>query len=139
MPASKVYDGTTTAVVSGTAALQAAESAGGQTSDGTPYRGHSEPDRHATGTYNSKMSLTATTVTVGRLVLTGRAMSDYTLRRQARRDDHAQGVDVQRPLGAGEQGLQRHDNGRGERHGSVADCKKRAEQHVDGTPYTVTP
>src|SRR5204863_9911309 len=55
-PASKVYDGTTTAVASGTPALQAAEGPGnGTTADGKPYTGDSvSVTGTATGTYNSK-------------------------------------------------------------------------------------
>ena len=80
VPSSKVYDGTTTAVVSGTAALQAAETAGsGTTSDGKPYSGDTVS---VTGTpaaaYNSKDVATATTVTFGGLSLTGAQAGDYS-------------------------------------------------------------
>ena len=81
VPASKVYDGTTTAVVSGTAALQAAEAAGtGSTADGKPYTVDSVSlTGTPTGTYNSKDVATATTVTFGGLSLTGTGNGDYTL------------------------------------------------------------
>ncbi len=81
VPASKVYDGTTTAVVSGTAALMTAETAGtGSTSDGTPYSGDSVSlTGTPTGTYNSKDVATATMVTFGGLSLTGAQSGDYTL------------------------------------------------------------
>ena len=81
VPASKVYDGTTTAVVSGTAALQAAEAAGtGSTADGKPYSVDSVSlTGTPTGTYNSKDVATATTVTFGGLALTGEGNGDYTL------------------------------------------------------------
>ena len=81
VPASKVYDGTTTVVVSGTAALQAAEAAGtGSTEDGKPYSVDSVSlTGTPTGTYNSKDVATATTVTFGGLALTGTGNGDYTL------------------------------------------------------------
>src|SRR6185369_17240901 len=71
VPASKVYDATTTAVVSGTASLQSTESAGsGNTSDGKPYGVDSVSlTGTPTGTYNSKDVLSATTVTFGGLSL----------------------------------------------------------------------
>ena len=81
VPGSKVYDGTTNAVVSGTAALKATEAAGaGSTSDGKPYSGDNvsltDP---ATAAYNSKDVGSATTVTFGGLSLTGAQVGDYTL------------------------------------------------------------
>ena len=80
VPASKVYDGTTTAVVSGTAALQADGGSAGSTSDGKPYTGDTVSlTGTATGTYNSKDVATATTVTFGGLSLTGTGNGDYTL------------------------------------------------------------
>ena len=81
VPASKVYDGTTTVVVSGTAALQAAEAAGtGSTEDGKTYSVDSVSlTGTPTGTYNSKDVATATTVTFGGLALTGTGNGDYTL------------------------------------------------------------
>ena len=80
-PASKVYDGTTTAVVSGTAALQATETAGsGTSSDGKPYSVDAAAlTGTATGAYNSKDVAGATTVTFGGLSLTGTGSGDYTL------------------------------------------------------------
>src|SRR5260221_11350305 len=65
-PASKVYDGTTTATpTSGSAALQPTETAGtGTTSDGKPYGVDSASlTGTASYTYNKKDGLTATTVT----------------------------------------------------------------------------
>ena len=79
-PASKVYDGTTTAVpTSGSAALQTAETAGtGSTSDGIPYSVDSVGlTGTATYNYNSKDVASASTITVGGLSLTGGA--NYTL------------------------------------------------------------
>jgi hypothetical protein len=81
VPASKVYDGTTTGVVNGTAALQSAEAAGtGTTSDGKPYSVDSVGlTGTATACYNSKDVAAATTVTFAGLSLTGNANGDYTL------------------------------------------------------------
>ena len=81
VPASKVYDATTTAAVSGTAALAASEAAGaGSSADGKPYTGDTVSiTGTATGTYNSKDVATATTVTYGGLSLTGAQAGDYTL------------------------------------------------------------
>ena len=81
VPASKVYDGTTTAEVSWTAALQAAEAAGtGSTEDGKTYSVDSVSlTGTPTGTYNSKDVAMATTVTFGGLALTGTGNGDYTL------------------------------------------------------------
>jgi autotransporter-associated beta strand protein len=79
-PASKIYDGTTTATpTSGSAALQAAEAVGtGTTSDGKPYTIDSVS---LTGTaayaYNSKDVASATTITESGLSLAGSV--DYTL------------------------------------------------------------
>ncbi len=80
-PASKVYDGTTAAVVSGTAALQTPETAGtGSTSDGAPYSGDTVSlTGTASGVYDSKDVATATTVTFGGLSLIGAQSGDYTL------------------------------------------------------------
>ena len=80
-PSSKVYDGTTTAVASGTPALQAAESAGsGTSSDGKPYSGDTvSATGTATGTYNTKDVATATTVTFAGITLTGAQASNYSL------------------------------------------------------------
>jgi hypothetical protein len=81
VPASKVYDGTTTAVVGGTAVLKPTESTGsGSTSDGTPYTGDTVSITGTpSGTYNSKDVAAATTVTFGGLSLTGSQASDYSL------------------------------------------------------------
>jgi hypothetical protein len=81
VPGSKVYDGTATAVVIGTAALQAPEAAGaGSTSDGAPYSADSVSlTGTPTGTYNSKDVATATAVSFGGLSLTGAQAGDYTL------------------------------------------------------------
>ncbi|HEY6142719.1 MAG TPA: YDG domain-containing protein [Flavobacterium sp.] len=81
VPASKEYDGTTTAVVSGTPSLQAPEAFGSGTSvDGKPYTGEDVSiGGLPIGTYNSKDVLTATTVTYGGLILIGDEASNYTL------------------------------------------------------------
>jgi hypothetical protein len=82
VPSSKVYDGTTTAVVSGSPGmLQAAEAAGaGSNSDGKPYTGDGVSlAGTATGTYNSKDVATAATVTFGGLSLNGVQAGDYSL------------------------------------------------------------
>ena len=81
VPASKVYDGTTTATVSGTPTLQSAEAVGtGTSSDGKPYSGDIvNIIGTATGTYNSPNVATATTVTFGGLSLSGPQFTDYTL------------------------------------------------------------
>ncbi len=80
-PASKVYDGTTAAVVSGTGTLQTPEAPGGGSSaDGKPYSGDQVSlTGSPTATYNSKDVTTATTVTFGGLSLSGLASGDYTL------------------------------------------------------------
>jgi len=81
VPASKVYDATTCAVVSGAAALQAAEAAGiGTTSDGKPYTVDSVSlNGTATAAYNSKEVTTANLVTFGGLSLTGTGVGNYSL------------------------------------------------------------
>ncbi|MDB5350212.1 MAG: putative hemagglutinin-related protein [Planctomycetota bacterium] len=81
VPASRIYDGTTAAVVSGTASLQATEAAGsGSTGDGKPYNVDSVGlTGTPTGTYNSKDVATAATVTFGGLSLTGAGNTNYTL------------------------------------------------------------
>ena len=72
VPSSKVYDGTTTAVVSGTAALQSPEQREAGSTDGAPYNGDdvSLSIGTLTGTYDYKDVLTATTVTFGGVTLT---------------------------------------------------------------------
>src|SRR5208282_4442291 len=81
VPGSKVYDGTTGAVVSGTAALLTPEAPGtGTTSDHTPYTVDSVSlTGTATGTYDSKNAGSATTVTFGGLSLTGTGNGNYSL------------------------------------------------------------
>jgi hypothetical protein len=82
VPTSKVYNGTTAAVVSGSpGSLQSAEAAGtGTATDGQPYTGDTVSlTGTATGTYNSKDVATAATVTFGGLSLTGAQAGDYTL------------------------------------------------------------
>ena len=68
-PSSKVYDGTTTAVVSGTPALNPAEAkAFGTGGDGNPYTGDTvNISGTATGSYNSANVAAATTVTFNNL------------------------------------------------------------------------
>ncbi|HEV2323095.1 MAG TPA: YDG domain-containing protein, partial [Terracidiphilus sp.] len=80
-PASKIYDATTNATVSGTPTLQTAEAAGaGTTSDGKPY---SVDAVSLTGTpsgaYNTKDVATATTVSIGGISLTGTGNGNYSL------------------------------------------------------------
>ena len=79
--ASKVYDGTTKAVVTGTKTLSAAEAAGtGTSTDGKSYTGDVVSlTGTAVGTYNSKDVATATTVTFSGLSLTGSKAANYTL------------------------------------------------------------
>ena len=81
VPGSKIYDGTTNAVVSGTAALASAEATGsGTTADGKPYTGDTVSlTGTASGYYNSKDVATASTVTFGGLSLTGAQAADYSL------------------------------------------------------------
>jgi hypothetical protein len=76
-----VYNGTTTAVVNGSASLLAAETAGtGSTGDGTPYSGDTvSMTGTPTGAYNNKNVASATTVTYGGLTLSGAQASDYSL------------------------------------------------------------
>ena len=77
-PSSKAYDGTTTATVSGTAGLLAAESVGsGSSTDGKPYTGDTITiSGTATGTYNTQNVATANLVTFGGL---SSSNSNYTL------------------------------------------------------------
>ncbi len=81
VPASKVYDGTTGAVVSGTGTLAVGEALGqGTTTDGRGYTGDSVSlSGTAVGTYNSKDVATASTVTYSGLSLTGSQAGNYTL------------------------------------------------------------
>ena len=82
---SKVYDGTTKAVVTGTKTLATAESVGtGTASDGKSYTGDNvNLTGTAAGTYNSKDVATASTVTYSGLSLTGNQAGNYTLRIQS--------------------------------------------------------
>jgi len=79
--AAKVYDATTTATLSGSAALPTAETAGtGTTSDGTPYTGDTVAlSGAATGAFAAKDVGTAVAVTVSGLILSGAQAGDYTL------------------------------------------------------------
>ena len=82
VPSSRVYNGTTTATVSGSpGSLQTAETGGtGTTSDGKPYIGDAVGiTGPATGTYNSLNVATASSVTYGGLSLTGAQAGDYSL------------------------------------------------------------
>jgi parallel beta-helix repeat protein len=81
VPASKIYDGTPSAVVSGTGFLTGSESIGsGTSSDGKYYTGDLVSlTGTAIGTYNSKNVGIATTVTFSGFSLTGLQQGDYTL------------------------------------------------------------
>ncbi|NMM26791.1 MAG: filamentous hemagglutinin N-terminal domain-containing protein, partial [Glaciimonas sp.] len=83
--ASKIYDGATTATVSGTAALLAAEAVGaGTTADGKAYTGDAVAlSGTATGTYNSKDVAAANAVTFGGLTLAGAQAGNYTIQTAA--------------------------------------------------------
>ena len=87
VPASKVYDGTTTATVSGNAALQNSETPGtGTTVDGAPYTNDQVSiSGSATGTYNTKDVATANKVTFGAIALSGAQATDYSLTVQGSR------------------------------------------------------
>ena len=82
---SKVYDGTTSAVVLGTAVLQAHETfAPGTSGDGKPYIGDTVSiTGTAIGTYNNKDVGAGTTVTFSGLSLTGGQAGNYTLTLQS--------------------------------------------------------
>src|SRR5262249_54730377 len=77
----KVYDATTTATLTGTAALQAAEAAGsGTTADGKPYTGDTMTlGGTATGTFASKDVANGISVSVSGNTLTGAQAGDYVL------------------------------------------------------------
>ncbi len=83
--ASKTYNATTAAVVSGTPALAATEAPGAGTAvDGKPYTGDTVSiTGTATGTYNSKDVATAASVTFGGLTLGGGQAGNYTLTMQS--------------------------------------------------------
>jgi trimeric autotransporter adhesin len=78
IPSSKVYDGTTSAAISGTATLLSDEAAGsGTTTDGKPYTGDTVAiTGTAVGTYNNKNVASATSVTLSGLSLNN---SNYSL------------------------------------------------------------
>ena len=116
----QTYDGTTTAAVSGTAALASAESTGsGSTSDGLPYSGDTVSiTGTATGSYNSKDVDTASVVTFAGVSLAGRGqrrLQPHDLEPDGKH--HAQGFELQRPIHSRQQGLRRHGVGDGQRHG----------------------
>ncbi len=81
VPGSKIYDGTTAAVVGGAGTLQASEAIGaGTSSDGKPYTGDVVTIAgSAVGTYNSKDVATASSVTYSGLTLGGAQAANYTL------------------------------------------------------------
>ena len=80
VPASKVYDGTTTAEVSGTAALQTAEAAGtGSPGRQTLQRGLGQPDRYAHRHLQQQGCRDGDDGDLGGLALTGTGNGDYTL------------------------------------------------------------
>ena len=85
VPASKVYDGTTTAVVSGTSILRTAETPGsGSTADGAPYIGDDVVIVGVpTGSYDSSNVASARSVSFGGLSLGGAQAGDYSLTIQA--------------------------------------------------------
>ena len=85
VPASKSYDGTTTAVVSGTAVLQAAEAPGvGSTDDGKPYTGDAiSIQGTAVGTYNDANVASASSVTFNGLSVTGAQVGNYRFSTQS--------------------------------------------------------
>jgi autotransporter-associated beta strand protein len=82
---SRVYDGTSVALLSGTAALLTAEAAGaGTTSDGKPYTGDTlAVAGTAVGTFGNPNVGTAKAVTVGGLTLSGAGSGNYTLTQTA--------------------------------------------------------
>ncbi len=77
----KVYTGTTSATLSGTAALQAAEAPGtGTASDGKPFTGDiMSLVGTASGTFNNKNAGNGKTVTVSGLTINGADAGNYTL------------------------------------------------------------
>jgi len=77
----KTYDGTTSATVSGSAALQAFEATGsGNTADGKAYTGDTVSlTGTAVGTFNSKEVASANTVSFSGISLTGAQATNYTL------------------------------------------------------------
>ena len=85
VPASKVYDGNTVAIVSGTPALAASEAVGtGTAVDGKPYTGDIVNITGTDiGTYNSKDVATAANVAFSGLSLIGAQGSNYSLTMQS--------------------------------------------------------
>ncbi len=82
IPASRTYDGTTFASVTGTPALATSETAGtGTSTDGNPITGDdvSLSVGSVTGTYNSANVTSATTITIGGITLAGTSAANYTL------------------------------------------------------------
>ena len=81
VPINKAYDGTTNAVVSGTATLATAEAPGAGTSiDGRKYTGDVVSITGTPfGTYNTKDVATASTVSYSGLSLAGSSASNYSL------------------------------------------------------------
>jgi hypothetical protein len=77
----KIYDATTTATLTGTAALQSTEAAGaGTTSDGKPYTGDTVSlSGAASGTFTSKDVATGIGVTVTGITLTGGQATNYSV------------------------------------------------------------
>ena len=77
--ADKFYDGTTTAAVTGTAALLAAEAAGGATDDGKPYTGDTVTvSGTAAGTFAQREPGIAYSVAVSGVSLGGAQVANYT-------------------------------------------------------------
>ncbi|MEI7567752.1 MAG: YDG domain-containing protein, partial [Opitutaceae bacterium] len=95
---SKVYDGTTTAVVSDAAALQAAITAGsGTSSDGKSYSVDSVSlTGTAVGLFNSKDVGIGRTVSFSGKSLTGTGSGNYTLTQQG--DDTGKTISAKAPL-----------------------------------------
>ena len=80
----KIYDATTTATLTGTAALLASEAAGsGTSSDGKPYTGDAvSVTGTPTGTFASKNVANAISITISGTSLTGAQAGNYTLTQQ---------------------------------------------------------
>jgi hypothetical protein len=97
VPASKTYDGNTTAVVSGTPTLQASETLGtGTTSDGKPFTGDVVSITGTpVGTYNASTVSGASSVVFSGLSLTGANAANYTLTIQGAQAAIITGVAVQ--------------------------------------------
>jgi hypothetical protein len=80
-PASKTYDGTTTATVSGNASLKTASAPGaGNSTDGKPYAGDLLTlSGSPVGTYNSKDAATASSIAFTGMTMSGPLAGNYTL------------------------------------------------------------